>query len=237
MRNNFLERTHKGLIVSCQALKGEPLHSSYIMSRMALATKEGGACGIRANTPSDITEIRKVVDLPIIGIIKQDYPDCHVYITPTVKEVDALMNTGVDVIAIDATQRKRPHNQTLDEIFRTIRSKYPDQLFMADCSCYEDAVIAKQLGFDIISTTLCGYTQETKELPIPNFPLIYKLCSLSMPVIVEGGIWLPDTLGRIIAIPGVHAAVVGSAITRPLEITKRFVSAIHGGSDNENSCY
>lgn len=226
MKHDFFEKTKGGLIVSCQALAHEPLHSSYIMSRMAVAAQMGGACGIRANSVEDITEMRKVVDLPFIGIIKNDYPDCSVYITPTMDEVDALVPTGVEVIAIDATSQLRPGGKTLEETFKPIREKYPDQLFMADCSTYEDAVNAKRLGFDIVGTTLCGYTPDTKGTALPSFELLNQLCTLGIPVIAEGGIWSPETLGKVLSIPGVHAAVVGSAITRPYEITKRYVAAI-----------
>lgn len=128
MDYSVLERVRGGLIVSCQALKEEPLYSSYIMSRMAYAAKEGGAVGIRANTVADIVEIKKTVDLPVIGIIKEVYGDCDVYITPTMKEVDALVECGVDIIATDCTNRIRPDGKTLDEFFAEVRAKYPDQL-------------------------------------------------------------------------------------------------------------
>ncbi|NLA83388.1 MAG: N-acetylmannosamine-6-phosphate 2-epimerase [Clostridiales bacterium] len=227
MSHRFFDKTRGGLIVSCQALPEEPLHSSYIMSRMAYAAMLGGASGIRANTVSDIKAIKETVNLPIIGIIKKDYPDSDVYITPTMDEVDELVKADVDVIAMDATSRRRPGGKTIAEIFPAIRRKYPDQLFMADCATYSDAVQAKELGFDIIGTTLCGYTPETRDISIPDLNLIEKLCStLDMPIIAEGGIWSPETLTEVMSIPGIFAAVVGSAITRPMEITKRFVRAI-----------
>ena len=135
----ILEQIKGRLIVSCQALESEPLHSSYIMSRMAYAAMLGGAAGIRANTVADITEIKKAVDLPVIGIVKQDYDGSDVYISPTMKEIDALTECGVSIIAADATdsaRRPRPDGKSLDEFFKEIREKYPNQLFMADCSTY-----------------------------------------------------------------------------------------------------
>lgn len=227
MKKDFLTETKGGLIVSCQALEEEPLHSSYIMSRMAYAAMLGGARGIRANSVEDITEIRKTVDLPMIGIIKKVYGNCSVYITPTMAEVDALAATGVEVIAIDATHRPRPDGRSLDEVFPEIRSRYPEQLFMADCATYEDGLRAKALGFDIVGTTMCGYTDDTRGTPLPSFELIRRFCgTLDMPVIAEGGIWDAPTLGKVLATPGIHASVVGSAITRPMEITRHFVEAI-----------
>ena len=106
--NQKISQLKGKLIVSCQALPHEPLHSSFIMGRMALAAREGGACGIRANTKEDIKEIQSQVDLPIIGIVKRDYPDCSVYITPTMKEIDELMEVRPEIIALDATGRLRP---------------------------------------------------------------------------------------------------------------------------------
>lgn len=226
MNESVMERVKGGLIVSCQALKEEPLYSSYIMSRMAYAAMLGGAVGIRANTVVDIVEIKKTVDLPVIGIIKEVYGDCGVFITPTVKEIDALMECGVDIIATDATKRIRPDGRTLDEFFKEVREKYPNQLFMADCSTYEEGKHAAEIGFDIIGTTLHGYTEYTKGAELPNIDLVGRLArECGKPVIAEGGIWLPDQLKAALD-SGVWAAVIGGAITRPMEITKRFVAAI-----------
>ena len=163
MKNlDIFDRVRGGLIVSCQALENEPLHSSFIMSRMAVAAEMSGAVGIRANTVADITEIRKMVRLPMIGIIKQIYKDSDVYITPTMVEVDALVETGVEIIAMDATNRLRTGGKSLDDIFHEVRNKYPDQLFMADCSCYEEALHAEEIGFDCVGTTMAGYTPYTQ---------------------------------------------------------------------------
>ena len=116
-----LERLRGHLIVSCQALPEEPLHSSFIMGRMALAAMQGGASGIRANTKEDIKEIRRNVDLPVIGIVKRDYEDSQVYITPTMKEIDELMEVKPEIIAVQAGTELRPEGKTLDEFYREIR--------------------------------------------------------------------------------------------------------------------
>lgn len=225
-RNEILEKIKGGLIVSCQALPEEPLHSSFIMGRMAYAAMLGGAVGIRANSVEDITEMRTLVDLPIIGIIKHDCDDSPVRITPTITEVDALVKAGVDIIATDATDRLRTGGITLDAFFKEVREKYPDQLFMADCSTYEEALHAQEIGFDIAGTTLRGYTDYTEGVAIPDFNLLKKMAdTLAVPVIAEGGIWSPEQLRHALDC-GVHAAVVGTAITRPMDITKRYVRAI-----------
>lgn len=225
-KQEILDQIRGGLIVSCQALPHEPLHSSFIMGRMAYAAYLGGAVGIRANSISDIKEIKTTVSLPIIGIIKQNYGDCKVVITPTMKEIDALVEEGVAIIALDATSRVRPDGQTISEVFPEIRKKYPDQLFMADCSTYEDGVRAEQLGFDFVGTTLNGYTDDTKDVIPPNFDLIHRLAvDLKTPIIAEGGIFSPEQL-RTAMDQGVHACVVGTAITRPMEITQRYVKAL-----------
>lgn len=227
MSQDILGKIKGGLIVSCQALNDEPLHSSYIMSRMAYAAMLGGAVGIRANTVEDITEIKKLVDIPIIGIIKKNYDDSDVYITPTMEEVDALVDCGVDIIAMDSTARLRPKSQSLEEFFSNVRKKYPNQLFMADCSNYDEGIQAAKLGFDIIGTTMSGYTPYTEGTKLPNYELMRSLVKdCGKPVIAEGGIWSPQELKMALE-TGVFAAVLGTAITRPMDITRRYVEAIN----------
>ena len=220
------ELRHK-LIVSCQALPDEPLHSDFIMARMAVAAKEGGASGIRANSVVDIAAIRKAVDLPIIGIIKRDYEGADVYITATMKEVDELMTVRPDIIAIDATTSTRPNGASLKEFFQKVKEKYPDQLWMADCSTIDEMLTADQLGFDFIGTTLVGYTKQSQgdKIESNDFEIIRKaLSELSHPLIAEGNIDTPDKVRRVLEL-GAYSVVVGSAITRPQLITKKFVEA------------
>lgn len=222
----ILSKIKGGLIVSCQALSTEPLYDSYIMSKMAYAAFLGGAVGIRANTVVDIRAIKDKVNLPVIGIIKEEYPDSDVYITPTMKEVDALVEAGSEIIALDATKRTRPDGITLSEFFKEVRQKYPEQLFMADTSCFEEGKLAMELGFDLLGTTMSGYTPYTKGTPLPDFTLMKRYKEeLGATVIAEGGIWVPDELVKAFEC-GAHAAVVGTAITRPMDITKRFVKAL-----------
>lgn len=220
------ELRHK-LIVSCQALPDEPLHSDFIMARMAVAAKEGGASGIRANSVVDIAAIQKAVDLPIIGIIKRDYEGADVYITATMKEVDELMTVRPNIIAIDATTSTRPNGESLKEFFQKVKEKYPDQLWMADCSTIDEMLTADQLGFDFIGTTLVGYTKQSQgdKIESNDFEIIRKaLSKLSHPLIAEGNIDTPDKVRRVLEL-GAYSVVVGSAITRPQLITKKFVEA------------
>ena len=216
------------LIVSCQALEDEPLHSSFIMGRMALAAKQGGARGIRANTVEDIKEIRKNVDLPIIGIIKRDYEDSEVYITPTMKEIDELAEVKPEIIAIDATFSRRPFGEKLSDFYAEIRKKYPDQLLMADCSTMDEVVLADKLGFDFVGTTLVGYTKQSKDIKIEAQDFIFireALDKINAKLIAEGNINTPQKLKRVMEL-GVYSAVVGSSITRPQLITKSFTSVL-----------
>lgn len=226
--NPRIETLQGHLIVSCQALPHEPLHSSFIMGRMALAAKEGGALGIRANTKEDIAEIQKNVDLPIIGIVKRDYEGCDVYITPTMKEVDELMEVRPEIIALDATGRLRPGQVTLDDFYHEVRKKYPDQLLMADCSTIEEALHADELGFDFIGTTMVGYTPQSQgdKIESNDFEIIRTILSkVSHKVIAEGNINTPEKVKRVIEL-GCYSVVVGSIITRPQLITKSFAEVL-----------
>ncbi len=225
---NSVDALKGKLIVSCQALPDEPLHSSFIMGRMALAAKEGGAKGIRANTPEDIEEIKKNVDLPVIGIIKRDYEDSDVYITPTMKEVRELMCVKPEIIALDATERMRPGRTALKDLFAEIKKEFPEQLLMADCSTLEECIYADALGFDFIGTTMVGYTPESKGLKIDedDFCLLRDVIkNVKHRVIAEGNIDSPLKARRVLEL-GAFAVVVGSSITRPQLITKKYTEAI-----------
>ena len=145
-----------GLIVSCQALEHEPLYTKEggVMPLMAKAAAMSGAVGIRANTVRDITQIKEVVDLPVIGIIKKDYPGTPMYITVTMKEVDELVACGVDILAVQGTGALRPDGSTSAEFIRAIKAKYPDQLVMADCDNFENAMACAEAGADFVREKL-----------------------------------------------------------------------------------
>ena len=217
----------QGLIVSCQALPDEPLHSSFIMSKMALAAYQGGAVGIRANTKEDIQAIQQEVDLPIIGIVKRDYEGSKVFITATSQEVDELIESGCEVIALDATTQTRP-KESLSELVAYIREHAPNVELMADISTLEEAKQADELGFDYIGTTLRGYTDYTKGhiLYEDNFQFLKDVLeAVDAKVIAEGNVITPEMFETVSNL-GVHCTVVGGAITRPKEITQRFVNAL-----------
>lgn len=226
MKTEVLRQLKDGLTVSCQALPDEPLHSSFIMAKMAKAAKCGGAVAIRANGKEDIAAIQAEVDLPIIGIVKKDYEDSAIYITPTLQEVRELVEVGCQAIAVDATNRLRPGGLSLSEFYQDIRATFPDVLLMADISIYEEGVTAMELGFDLIATTLAGYTPYSKNVPLPAISLVEQLAALKRtPVMAEGGYWTPEDVKKALTV-GAHGCIVGSAITRPYEITKRFVTSI-----------
>ena len=217
----------QGLIVSCQALPDEPLHSSFIMSKMALAAYQGGAVGIRANTKEDIQAIQQEVDLPIIGIVKRDYKGSKVFITATSQEVDELIESGCEVIALDATTQTRP-KESLSELVAYIREHAPNVEIMADISTLEEAKQADELGFDYVGTTLRGYTDYTKGhiLYEDNFQFLKEVLeAVDAKVIAEGNVITPEMFETVSNL-GVHCTVVGGAITRPKEITQRFVDAL-----------
>ena len=220
-----------GLIVSCQALEHEPLYTPQggIMPLMAKAAAQSGAVGIRANTVRDITQIKQAVDLPVIGIIKKDYPGTPMYITVTMAEVDALVACGVDILAVQGTSALRPDGKTSAAFIREIKAKYPDQLLMADIATLEEAMACAGAGADFVGTTMRGYTPETKGIDDIDFGFVAALArQCPAKVIAEGHIHYPEQAVKALE-AGAFALVVGGAITRPAEITARFTAAIRAG--------
>lgn len=217
-----LEKLHLGLIVSCQALADEPLHGAAMMARMAAAAEEGGAAGIRANGAADVRAIKQAVSLPVIGIVKRNYPDSAVYITPTLREIDELLEAGADIIAFDATRQNRPENHTLEQITTYLNASGASS--MADISILEEALYAESLGVSCVSTTLSGYTPYSRQQEGPNLELLgMSAQQLKIPVIAEGRISQPSQVEEAFNL-GAYAVVVGSAITRPQLITRKFAA-------------
>ena len=225
MRKEELFEKIKGkVIVSCQAVPGEPLYveEKSIMYLMARAAKQAGTPVIRTSSIRDVTAIKEETGLPVIGLIKVQYDGFESYITPTMKEVDALVEAGSDVIALDCTNQKRGDGKSISEFITEVRRKYPDEILMADISTYEEGVNAWKLGVDIVGTTMSGYTPYSPKLDGPDYELVRKLSStVDIPVIGEGRVHTPEQ-----AVEMLNAGAF--AITRPLEIAQRFIKAVEG---------
>lgn len=229
MKKEELLRCMKGkLIISCQALPGEPLYDEErsLMPYMARAAKLAGSPVIRTNSVRDVKGIKAETSLPVIGLIKKRYEGYESYITATMAEVDALAEVQTDIIALDLTDRKRGDGLTAPDFFREVRKKYPQQLFLADISNAEEGRAAEEAGVDFVSTTMSGYTPESPSLDGPDFELVKNLAGeLTIPVLAEGRIHTPEEAVKMFSC-GAYAVIVGGAITRPLEIAGRFMKAI-----------
>ncbi len=221
---DIINRLKNKVVVSVQAMPNEPLYVENCMAAMMKSVIKGGAGGLRVAGIRDVKNAKTMTNIPVIGITKPDVIPANfkeiVYITPTLDDVIALVDAGADIIAFDGTQR--PRKSSLSEMIKYIHIN--KRIAMADISTYEEGLEAVKLGADILSTTLAGYTIESKDSPEgPDFPLLEKLArDVNVPVILEGRIWEPEDVDRAFAL-GAHAVVIGSAITRPQLITKRFV--------------
>lgn len=230
----LLEQLKGQLIVSCQAYPGESLYGSHIMTAMANAAKDGGAAAIRANSPQDVAAIKEGCGLPVIGIWKRSYPGSDVYITPCLSDAELLFAAGADIVAVDATGQIRPNGETLEKLVRGIHEQ-PGRLLMADVSTLEEGIAAEALGFDLISTTLSGYTPYSSQNEGPDFRLLSELAAaVRVPVIAEGRIHAPEQAAEALQ-AGAYAVVVGTAITRPHTVTGQFVRAIQEAGSAGNT--
>lgn len=223
MDMDILEKIRGEIVVSSQAAPDEPLYKEDCMLAMMQSVVNGGAGALRVAGARDVRNAKKHFSVPVIGLTKPEkLPEnwkSIVYITPSLKEIKELVEAGADIIAFDATLRDRKNS--LDEMISEIHKT--NRLAMADISTLEEGINAAKLGADIISTTLAGYTEESGDpTDGPDFELLKKLVSsVSKPVILEGRIWEPEEVKKAFEL-GAHCVVIGSAITRPQLITKRF---------------
>lgn len=242
----MLEKLKRGLIVSCYASASDgdggnkEMANPVVMSHIAHAVELGGAKGIRTNI-DNIREIKKKCKLPVIGIKKitkaeGGFETGDFRITPTLKEVKALVGEGADLIAIDGTNRARYDDLTLEEFIKRIKRDYNIPI-IADISTYEEGIKAHNAGADAVGTTLSGYTPYSENpivfgvlpLPDPDFGLIQRLSSRGIKVIAEGRIGTPKQAKKALD-SGAFAVVVGTAITMPRRVAESFVMEMTGSN-------
>lgn len=218
---SVLDRLHSQLIVSVQADDGSPLRDSRIIAALACAAEVGGAAGLRVRSAEDVRAVQAVSALPLIGLTKTWRAGTDVYITPTPEEARELAELGCVLVAFDATRRPRPHG--VPELIAAIQGS--GALALADVSTLEEAEAASEDGADLVSTALAGYTPYSPQQEEPDYDLMRGLTAAGIPFFAEGRLKTPDEAARALEL-GAHAVVVGSAITRPDDITRWFASAL-----------
>jgi len=226
-----IEELKKGLIVSCQATPQEPMRDCAIIGRFALAAEIGGAVGVRINGIADIMATKQLVKIPVIGLVKHTYPGYWSYITPTLRDVEGVYVTGAEIVAVDVTRLPKPGGKNAAQLIAEIKREFPDILLMGDISTLEEGLAAAENGCDLISTTLSGYTEYTRntrderivEFQDPDIDLVGELTArVKIPVVAEGRYW-DDRLAAKAFQAGAHNVVIGAGITRPQIITKKIV--------------
>lgn len=233
-KKRLLESFKGGLIVSCQVQHDDPVFSVDFVVKMAKAAQWGGAVAIRANSPEQIRAIKKEVDLPVIGLYKIWHDDTDVFITPTLEAARQVWDAGAEIIALDCTEQITHEGRPAYELLPILKKNIPEAIIFADVANYDEALRAIELGADIVGPTLYGYTAETKHIEYPDLREFARMCrdfKDKAYVIMEGHIYTPEDAMKVLFL-GAHSVVVGSAITRPHLITKRFVDLLTGYQDN-----
>lgn len=233
-KKEILDSLKGGLIVSCQVQYDDPVYSIDFVVNMAKAAQWGGAVGLRANSPDQIKAIKAEVNLPLIGLYKIWHDDTDVFITPTLEAAKEVWNAGAEIIALDCTSQITHEGKPAYELLPIIKKKLPEAIIFADISTYEEAVRAIELGADIVGPTLYGYTEDTKDIEEPDLRTFACMCrdfKDKAYVMMEGHIYTPEDAMKAIYL-GAHSVVVGSAITRPHLITKRFSDLLTGYQNN-----
>ncbi len=233
-RSNLLKGMKGGLIVSCQVQQDDPVYSEEFVVKMAKAAQWAGAAGIRANSPEQIKLIKENVDLPLIGLYKIWHDDTDVFITPTLEAAKQVWEAGAEIIALDCTEQITHEGRPAYELLPIVKKEIPQALIFADVSNYNEAERAIELGADIVGPTLYGYTEATKNIDSPDLREFARMCrdfGDKAFMIMEGHVYTPEDAIKCLYL-GADAVVVGSAITRPHLIAKRFVDLMSGLKDN-----
>jgi len=229
-KNELLEMTKGGIIVSCQVKPDDPLYLDGIVGKLAQCAIWGGACGLRLNTPDDIAAVRSITELPIIGLWKEHSKGSDVFITPTLRHVEAVLAAGADVVAVDATDRLNADGQKAFTLIKEIRRVYGDVPVLADIRNAGEASQAMAAGADMVAPTLYRFNEHPKSAEEPDFEELVKIikaCRNAGPVFMEGKINTPEQAMESLYL-GAHAVIVGSAITRPHLTTLRFTNKVSG---------
>lgn len=227
--NKIFSSLKNGLIVSCQAEDDSPFNSPEAVTMFAKSAVQGGAVGIRSEGVEKTKKILSEVNVPVIGLLKSKFEDGYVKITGSFKEVEKLFEIGCQIIAVDGTFRIREGLRG-PEFIGEIKSRF-NTVIMADVSTYAEGIACADYSADCISTTLSGYTPDTKYYPMdkPDYDIVEKLVKdIKIPVIAEGRINRPEFASGMIA-RGAWCVVVGTAITRPKTITAWYIDAIKAG--------
>lgn len=228
-QQKIIEQLKDGLIVSCQAKKDDPIYLPGIITKMAESAIWGGAAGLRINTPEHIKEVRKITDLPIIGLWKQHTKNSSVFITPTMEAVDEVIKAGAEIVAIDATDRSNASGEKAFLLIKEIKQKYPDAIILADIRNEKEALLALEQGAHMVAPTLYRFNDQPKSIDSPDFEMLAKIvqvCEGKGFVLMEGKINTPEEAIESLYL-GAYAVVVGSAITRPHLTTLRFTNKIN----------
>lgn len=220
---SVLDRLRGGLIVSVQARAGSALDDPHVLAAMARAAQDNGAAAVRIQGVRNLEAVRKRVEIPILGIIKREYEGYEAYITPTLREVREVLDCGAEIVAFDATSRPHPEDVDVAQLIAAIHGG--GALAMADCALAGDGVCAQSAGADILATTLCGYTKETRGMPLPALDVVREFAQLGRFVICEGGIHAPEGGAAALA-AGADAVVVGTAITNTEWLVSQYKAAL-----------
>jgi N-acylglucosamine-6-phosphate 2-epimerase len=212
-----------GVVVSCQAGPDSPLNWPQMIAALAASSERGGAVGFRVDGADNVTAVRAVSGLPIIGINKQPHDGFDVFITPTLSSAIEVVAAGAEVVAIDGTARPRPGGERLADIIEAVHTE-TGAAVMADIATPDEAMAALDAGADVVATTLAGYTTYSVDKSGPAFDVLRQVANLGGRVVVEGRIWTVEDVARCFEL-GAFAVVIGSAVTVPEFITRRFVAA------------